>query len=358
MTDAITVLQPGLSVLQDLGRPGASRVGQMSGGALDQYGASVANTLVGNPVDAPLVEIVAFDFCATTTVDRVIAVTGAVADVTIDGLPQEQWEPIVWLRGQKLWVRGISSGIRVYLGVHGRLDAGRLLGSCAPDTVLGFGDPLRAGATLTVEDDCPVPRHHVFGVPFFRLGADRHPARSPWEVDVTDGPDIAEFGGSLERLTDTVYTVGASSNHIGLRLAPNEGSPPQRDRRTEILSRGVPIGAVEVPDGNEILVLHRGRGVTAGYPVLAVVTATGLSRLGQAGPGDQVRFRRVTVEAAVVHYRDQQRRLEQLRDRVRNVFAAQYIPTHFDAPVPTSARPTTAWPATARSTTERIKESA
>jgi len=341
MPNTVTVIEPGLSVVQDLGRVGASRVGQMSAGALDQYGASAANTLVGNPVGAALVEVTAFDFSAVTAVDRIIAVTGAVADITIDGLPQEQWEPILWLRGHRLSIRRIRAGLRVYLAIHGDVVSRRLLGSCAPDTVLGFGEQLGAGTTLTIEDDCPVPRHFYFGVPFFRLGADRHPTRPPWEVDVTDGPDIAEFGGTLERLTDTCYTVGPASNHIGLRLAPGGAAPvPQRDRRTEVLSRGVPIGAVEVPDGNEILVLHRGRGVTAGYPVLAVVTTTGLSRLGQAAPGDTVQFRRVSVDAAVSAYRAQQHRLDQLRGRVRTVFASLRLPTHFDTVPQPAATPT------------------
>ena len=90
--------------------------------------------------------------------------------------------------------------------------------------------------------------------------------------------------------------IGDTSNHIGLRLRRHRRRRPAGARTgDEVLSRGVPIGAVEVPAGDELMVLHRGRGVTAGYPVLAVVTATGLSRLGQARPGQSVSFARVPL---------------------------------------------------------------
>jgi len=331
MPDAqITVVEPGLAAVSDLGRPGGPRSGQMAGGALDQYSARMANALVASDADAALFELVALDFAATADADLLVAVTGADADVTVDGRPQPQWEPILWPAGTQLAVRRIRSGLRVYLAVHGTLHSRRLLGSCAPDTVLGFGATLGPGAVSTVAVDCPPVVQPWFDIPFFRLGARPHRFSGLWTVDLTDGPDAAEFGSTADRLTDGDYTVGARSNHIGLRLSRTDHGPlPHREVTTEVLSRGVPIGAVEVPDGDEILVLHRGRGVTAGYPVLAVVTSVGLSRLGQARPGDTVRFRHVTCGAAVADYRRQQAHLAEVRARVRTVYSSLGIPLHF-----------------------------
>jgi 5-oxoprolinase (ATP-hydrolysing) subunit C len=351
MRDAahVQVVEPGLSTVQDLGRADGPRSGQMAGGALDQYSARMANTLVACDPDAALLELVALDFAATTDADLLVAVTGADADVTVDGHPQPQWEPVVWRAGTRLAVRRIRSGVRVYLAVHGTVHTRRLMGSCAPDTVLGFGAPLGADAVLTVAVDCPPVVQPWFDIPFFRLGARPHPYSGVWNVDLTDGPDAAEFSGTVSRLTEADYCVGGRSNHIGLRLGRADRGPlPRREVTGEVLSRGVPIGAVEVPDGSEdaeILVLHRGRGVTAGYPVLAVVTSVGLSRLGQARPGDRVRFRRVTCAAAVADYRGQQAHLAEIRARVRTVYSSLGIPLHF-----TDRRP----PATAR----KLQESA
>ncbi|HJT90506.1 MAG TPA: allophanate hydrolase, partial [Mycobacterium sp.] len=61
-----------------------------------------------------------------------------------------------------------------------------------------------------------------------------------------------------------------------------------------------------------------------------VVTATALSRLGQARPGQEVRFRKVSVPEAVDGYRSQRRSIALLRSRVANAFASLRIPTHTD----------------------------
>jgi biotin-dependent carboxylase-like uncharacterized protein len=330
MAETITVTTPGITWIQDLGRRRASGIGQLTGGALDQYSAEVANALVGSARTAPLLELVAMDFGAVASTDLLVAVTGAPATVRVGGVARPQWEPFIWTAGEELTVRGIDRGLRVYLAVHGSISANYLLGSCAPDAILGFGRQLTAGESVAIDVDGPSIDYPHLRIPLFRLGAQPAVFTGSWTIDVTDGPDIDEFGATAERLFDTQFVIGGNSNHIGLRLTPSDpDSPvPQRDSRTEVLSRGVPIGAVEVPAGNELLVLHRGRGVTAGYPVLAVVTATGLSRLGQARPGQQVRFRKITIPEAVRNYREQQSAIDRLRDRVTTAFHSIHIPTH------------------------------
>ncbi|WP_284748988.1 biotin-dependent carboxyltransferase family protein [Amycolatopsis sp. RTGN1] len=323
MPDTLTVTRAGHAVVQDLGRFGRSRSGLPVNGALDQYSARVANVLVGNAENAPLVEITALDFGCTASADVLVAVTGAPAEVTVDGSRRARWEPFTVHAGQTLRIEGIRDGLRVYLAVHGAVTATYLLGSCAPDTILGFGRRLHEGDELALTARLPPLEHPVFRHPVFRLRPPVPRFGEPWTVDVTDGPDVADFGASTGRLYAEPFTVTARSNHVGLRLA---GPVPRRETTGEVLSRGVPVGAVEVPAGDELLVLHRGRGVTAGYPVLAVVTTTGLSALGQARPGQTVRFRRRTVEDAVSARISQHHAIRALHRRVSTVFHALRIP--------------------------------
>ena len=319
----LTVHRAGLSAVQDLGRLGRSRYGLPVNGALDQYSARVANVLTGNDESAPLLEITALDFGCTPSADTLVAVTGAPCDLTVDGISRPRWEPVVVRAGETIRITGIRLGVRVYLAVHGSVRTPFLLGSCAPDTVLAFGRSLRDGDELALRTRCPPIHHPVFGIPLFRMQAPVPRFGPPWTIDATDGPDLAEFGASADRLFRSEFTVTPQSNHIGLRM---HGDVPRRVATGEVLSRGVPVGAVEVPTGDELLVLHRGRGVTAGYPVLAVVTSTGLSGLGQARPGQSVRFRRRTVAEAVAAYRAQRVGIEALRTRVRAVFDVLRIP--------------------------------
>lgn len=342
MADTLTIHRAGLSTVQDLGRFGRSRYGLPVNGALDQHSARVANVLCGNDESAPLLEITALDFSCTPSTDVLVAVTGAPSDLTVDGVVRPQWEPLSIRSGETIRVSGIRHGIRVYLAVLGSVNAPFLQGSCAPDTILGFGRSLRDGDELGLRRHCPPVDHPEFRIPLFRLRApaQHFPAtRVPtWTIDVTDGPDLAEFGDTADRLFRSEFTVSPQSNHVGLRMAgTSPGDIPRRVATGEVLSRGVPVGAVEVPAGDELLVLHRGRGVTAGYPVLAVVTATGLSALGQVGPGRSVRFRRRTVAEAVAAHRAQRGAVHALKNRVRTVFDALRIPTSpaRTVPVPT-----------------------
>jgi allophanate hydrolase subunit 2 len=89
----------------------------------------------------------------------------------------------------------------------------------------------------------------------------------------------------------------------------------------------VPVGAIEVPPSNELLVLQRGRPVTAGYPVIAVANRTAQSALGQVRPGDVVRFQRTTIDQAVTAHRKQQRAVDALAQRVRTAFGQLGITT-------------------------------
>jgi biotin-dependent carboxylase-like uncharacterized protein len=323
VTDTLTVHRAGLSAVQDLGRLGRSRYGLPVNGALDQYSARVANVLAGNDEGAPLLEITALDFGCTPSADVLIAVTGAPADLTVGDVPRPRWEPVVVRAGETIRITGIRLGVRVYVAVHGSVESPFLRGSCAPDTILGFGRTLRDGDQLAVRTLFPPVDHPVFGIPLFRMHASVPRFGEAWTIDATDGPDLAEFGDSADRLFRSEFTITPQSNHIGLRM---RGDVPRRTATGEVLSRGVPVGAVEVPAGDELLVLHRGRGVTAGYPVLAVVTSTGLSALGQARPGQSIRFRRRTVAEAVAAYRSQRADIDALRIRVRTVFDALRIP--------------------------------
>ncbi|WP_460797097.1 5-oxoprolinase subunit C family protein [Microbacterium sp. GXF0217] len=318
----LTVVAAGSTQITDLGRRRGPSFGVPVNGALDQRSARIANILVGNAEAAPLLELTALDFEFVVDVDVLIAVAGADAFVTVGGIQRDSDQPVSVQAGELVAVGGIHGGLRAYVAVRGSFDVPQLLGSCAPDSVLGFGGRLAAGDTIPVRDEtAPVINDH-FGSELYRLAVP--PARTGFIVDVTDGPDIADFGETAERIFEQPYLVGPASNHIGLRMT---GPLPERRSRGEVLSRGVPVGAVEAPPGDELLVLHRGRGVTAGYPVLAVVTSYSLDVLAQIRPGQQLRFRRISAADAAARVRADRASLDALRSRTESVFAALEAPS-------------------------------
>lgn len=319
MTGALRIETAGNAVVTDLGRSRGPAMGLPTGGASDQYSARVANILVANREDEPLVEVTAFDLSFVAEVDLLIAVTGAPMTLLVDEVERSMWEPVSINSGQRVALTEMSAGLRTYVAVHGSFDVPLLLGSCSPDQGIGFGVRLSPGSRLETRTPIGPVVNPYFDMSLFNLGVLIPYFGDDAVVKVTDGPDEDDFAGTAGRLFQAPYTVTARSNHVGLRMT---GRLPVRTSTTEMLSRGVPIGAVEVPPGDELLVLHRGRGVTAGYPVLAVVTPVSLDDLGQVRPGQRVCFRHITVEHAAQDMQEWRLRLEQLRRRVMTIYSA------------------------------------
>ncbi|HKT56254.1 MAG TPA: biotin-dependent carboxyltransferase family protein [Microbacterium sp.] len=314
MSGTVTVLAATMAAVTDLGRAQGPALGLAAGGALDQSSARVANTLVGNRDAAPLIEITAFDFSFRTDTDILIAVTGARMDVYVDDIPTPMWAPVFVQAGQKVELENMSAGLRAYVAVHGSFEVPLLIGSCAPDAAAGFGSLLAADTTLALHaSTAPLTQEAADVLALFDLGVDVPYFGPGTVIDVTDGPDIDEFAGTVLRLFAAPFRITDKSNHIGLRMT---GRLPVREVTHEILSRGVPIGAVEIPPGDELVVLHRGRGVTAGYPVLAVVTPVSLDTLAQVRPGEHVRFRHATLRSAAADAHYWHHRLQNLRHSV------------------------------------------
>lgn len=324
---ALTVVRADLATVTDLGRPRGSRFGVPVGGTLDQGSAQLANALVGNDFGEAVLETTATNLELVCDVDVLIATAGARMVLSVAGVKQPWARPVSVPAGSLVAMRAMRGGLRGYVAVRGSFDVPRLLGSCAPDTVLGFGGMLEEGSTVALRHSTAPLVNPRYEAPLIRLnrgpGAVPAPGSGltatglrgdPVAVDVVDGPDIAEFADTAARLFEGSYTVGEASNHIGLRLGG--GPVPERSIAGEMLSRGVPVGAVEAPPGDELLVLHRGRGVTAGYPVLAVATTVSLDSLAQVRPGDAVRFRRVSVAQAQHAARAAHEHRVELRERV------------------------------------------
>lgn len=136
----------------------------------------------------------------------------------------------------------------------------------------------------------------------------------PWVLRVLTGPHWHACDCDSGWLVDRDFTVAHPSNNVGLRL----GGPTADRRPPELVSRGVPIGAIEMPAAGEgLLVLLRARMLTAGYPVPAVVASVDHPLLGQVGPGERIRFRLVERAEALRLLRAQHAELRELADTVR-----------------------------------------
>jgi biotin-dependent carboxylase-like uncharacterized protein len=313
-----------LSTYQDLGRRNAEALGVPSGGAADQHSAAVGNILVGNPRDGACIEIMGGRFSFRPSSDIFIAVTGTPAEFTVAGCIAPLWTPTRVPAGAKVTIGKAAEGVRSYLCIAGNLQTELFMGSCAPDARMGFAQKLAAGDKATLLTDNSGYSHAYFEQMLFRL-----PVPVPnfssgiWSVDVVEGPETDATPGIKELMASSLYTVGGRSDHVGLRLG---GPVLHPEGLGEIVSHGVPVGAIEIPHSDELIILGRYRTLTAGYPIVAFATAVAQSMLGQAGPGRRLTFNWVETADAVRSLRYREHELNVLEDAVRTAFTAAGLP--------------------------------
>jgi antagonist of KipI len=292
----LRVLDPGLySLIVDLGRSRTRSLGVPVGGAADRAALAIGNGLVGNAPDAAALEI---SLAGPTLVSHA-PLAGVIYGAPFDlGSTRKLIAGTTFMLepGEELHVGGTSTGMRAYLCVRGSIQAPVVLGSRSAL------QPLRAG------DELPCASGSI-GRRFVRVPR-------PWEADdftlrVLVGAQADWF--DADAFYGRTYTISPASNRMGLRL---EGEPLRVPAR-ELVSEPVCVGAVQVTRDGQCIVLGVDGQTIGGYPKIAQVISADLDRLGQARPGDAIRFQRVSLEEAELLYHRRQAVLREWLVRLR-----------------------------------------
>ncbi|MBC7633746.1 biotin-dependent carboxyltransferase family protein [Aeromicrobium sp.] len=273
---------PGLlSLVEDGGRTGLGHLGVSTSGAFDRPALRQANILLGNDPCAAVIEVLGGGLLLRAESAHMIAMTGGVGPLDIDGEPAAHGRAIPIRAGQRLRLGTIAAGVRTYVGVAGGLAAARELGSASADTLAGLGPaPLAVGDTLAVGVARPSP--DLEDIPSLLRGGDL-------SVDVVLGPRDGWFTPeSVRLLLESAWQIGSDSNRVGIRLT---GPVLERARAEELPSEACARGSIQVASDGGPIVFGPDHPVTGGYPVIAVVVDAHTDRLAQARPGQTLRFR-------------------------------------------------------------------
>jgi len=282
-----------LCQLQDAGRFGVRHLGVTQGGAADWQSMTWANWLLGNGLQAPVIEITLGGFSVIAQRDCTLALAGADLAATVDGQPLKPWRSFRLRQGQTLDFVQPLNGARAYLAAPGGFDAPRVLGSCA--TVIreqlggldGKGHALVKGAELGFSDIQPALRelHHAW-IPIFTDAA---------SLNVVMGAQIGNFSGqSTFDAFNCPWALDSRADRMGIRLL----GPTLVYQGPPMISEGIALGAVQVPPDGQPIVLLNDRQTIGGYPRLGALTPLSLARLAQCLPGQRVTLRPTTQEVA------------------------------------------------------------
>jgi allophanate hydrolase subunit 2 len=120
---------------------------------------------------------------------------------------------------------------------------------------------------------------------------------------MTPGPYAEQVGDMLNRLVAGAFTVDTRSDRVGVRLTVSRLELTPSAGSGDLLSEGVPRGALQVPPDGAPVILLADYQTTGGYLVPAVVITADMWKVAQLRPGATVRLELATLEDALAALR-------------------------------------------------------
>lgn len=309
MVEIAQIIKPGLlTTVQDLGRKGYQKEGIVVSGAMDAYSFQMANLLVGNDRNAPALEITYIGPVLKFLGDAQIAITGAKADVFLDGDEISLWKSHKIKKGQVLAFSPAIQGVRLYLAIGGGICVPKKLDSSSTyiaGKLGGYdGRKLEKGDILYRSKKW-VPRLERF------LGRDLIPEwKQEQIIRVIKGPEFHYFTEkSINDFFQFTYEITNQADRMGYRL---HGKPLKRKDGKNMVSEAVTFGTVQVPDDGQPIVLMADRQTTGGYYRIANVISVDLPKLAQMAPFGKVKFAEISLEDAQRLWIEREKRLKSI----------------------------------------------
>jgi biotin-dependent carboxylase-like uncharacterized protein len=277
-TPVLEVLAVGAGIsIQDFGRTGWKRFGIATGGAMDLEAARTANLLVGNDAGAPVVELLFTGARFLVLSSSELAIAGAEVECESPTWRNFRVEP-----GSEISFGTLRSGVWSYLAVGGGFAAPKWFGSASANPRAGFGETLQPGARLSCENTLPTEEVSSRFVPeLIREEYRRAPLLRVWR-----GPEWDGFTEEARRqFLEQRWRVSSQSDRAGYRLEGNA-----LESRLRMPSAPVAVGAIQVPPNGLPIVLLRDGPTVGGYPRLAILDPSAVSRFTQCAPGTEIRF--------------------------------------------------------------------
>lgn len=305
-----------MDTLQDKGRYGYGASGINPGGAMDMIAATVANYLVGNDRDEPVIELHYPASSFRFDQPALIAISGA--DLSAHGndniIPLNT--PVIVSKGTELDFRKINKGSRACLAVRGGFHANKWLNSYSTNLKARAGGV--NGRPLQKNDRLQLNIPHSFG-----NGLGVRSFSLPWQADVSSFYNKEPIiritkGKEYDTLTDcsetilngNTFSISLQSDRMGYRM---NGSPLKQSESVEMISSVVSRGTIQLLPNGQIIILMADHQTTGGYPKLAHVISADLPSLAQMQPNTSIRFQLVSMEEAESLLLQQYHNLQQIK---------------------------------------------
>jgi len=293
--DYFEVIRAGINTtFQDLGRKNLYHIGIPFSGVMDNRNFLIANKLVGNKLNSPVIEFAYQGPHLKYFGNKInISITGDVNFVLkkkkeiIDGICYKSFS---LENGDELDITSTNKSVYGYLAISGELDIKYQWSSCSTNTKANIG--ANDGKKLDLNQKIHISKinenlnHKSLNYINTKIQ----------NIRILKGTNFDYFS---EKGKDTFFnkefTVSKLSDRMGMRL---EGPKIENIVDTNIKSEGLIKGVIQVPaDGNPIIMLSD-HGTIGGYPKIGVVITADYDKLVQLTPGSKVKFKEVDLSSA------------------------------------------------------------
>ena len=289
------IIRAGINTtFQDKGRNNLYHIGIPFSGAMDNRNYLLANKLVGNNLDLPVIEFAYQGPLLKYNGDKInIAVTGDVIfelkkkDNKIQGNCYESYQ---LENGDEIDILSTNKSVYGYLSISGEYNVKLQWGSCSINTKANIGS----------NNGKKFDNGQKINISKINLNQEKKKTNylnsKVENIRVIKGTNFDYFSEDGKKIFfEKEFIVSKLSDRMGMRL---EGPKIENIINTNIKSEGLLKGVIQVPaDGNPIIMLSD-HGTIGGYPKIGVVVSADYDRLVQISPGSKIKFKEIELSDA------------------------------------------------------------
>ena len=282
------------STFQDDGRNNLYHIGIPFSGAMDKRNYILANSLLGNKIDKPVIEFAYQGPLIKYKGEKIsFVITGDVIfklikkEIVIDG---NCYENYTIEDGDQIDIVSTNKSVYGYLAISGEFDLKFQWGSSSIYTKANIGS--NKGKKLQNNEKIDIININSNLVKkklnYINTRIER--------IRVIKGTNFDYFSDEGKKtFFDKEFTVSKLSDRMGMRL---EGPKIKNNVDTNIRSEGLIKGVIQIPaDGNPIIMLSD-HGTIGGYPKIGVVISADYDKLVQLSPGSKIKFQEIELSDA------------------------------------------------------------
>ena len=289
------ILRGGINTtFQDRGRGNLYHIGIPFSGVMDNRNYLLANKLVGNHLDAPVIEFAYQGPCLRYIGNQItFVITGDVIfkinkqDNQIDG---DCYRSYQLENGDEVDIISTNKSVYGYFAIGSEIDLKFQWNSCSINTRANIGS--NNGKKLDIGQK----------INLLKINSDKTLKKLNYinskieNIRVIKGTNFDYFSQDGKKIFfEKDFVVSKLSDRMGMRL---EGPKIKNIVNTNIKSEGLVKGVIQVPaDGNPIIMLSD-HGTIGGYPKIGIIVSADYDRVVQLPPGSKIKFKEIKLSDA------------------------------------------------------------